>query len=175
MTSIPASRRARAMILAHLSCPSRPTFATITLIVCAMVYPYSNRSLNLVRHPFGSSSDLTQVVPEHVEADYEHGDDGESYVGAADQVDETSPEAGLDEGEEGDAEDEHGDQVFPLEHGYPDEANEHEAHAYGRPGLGHAAHPQLVFGGRPVGAGDVGAGRVTLAGPQSVGVLLERL
>src|SRR5215216_327994 len=77
MTSIPASRRARAMILAPLSCPSRPTFATITLIVCAMVYPYSNRSLNLVRHPFGSSSDLTQVVPEHVEADYEHGRDDE--------------------------------------------------------------------------------------------------
>src|SRR5215212_475654 len=33
MTSIPASRRARAMILAPLSWPSKPTFATTTLIV----------------------------------------------------------------------------------------------------------------------------------------------
>src|SRR5215204_5898334 len=146
MTSIPASRRARAMILAPLSCPSRPTFATITLIVCAMVYPYSNRSLNLVRHPFGSSSDLTQVVPEHVEADYEHGrddelpeelvdedergDHGQPDVGAAHQVHQAAPEAGLHEGEESDAENQHGDQVLPLEERYGDEANDHEAHAY---------------------------------------------
>src|SRR5215211_4324548 len=43
MTSMPASLRARAMILAPRSWPSRPTFATTTLIVRAIV-PYSNRS-----------------------------------------------------------------------------------------------------------------------------------
>src|SRR5919108_624361 len=39
MTSIPASRRARAMILAPLSWPSRPTFATTTLIVRSIASP----------------------------------------------------------------------------------------------------------------------------------------
>src|SRR5581483_12355132 len=42
MTSIPASRRARAMIFAPRSWPSRPGFATTTLIFPATVGQYRN-------------------------------------------------------------------------------------------------------------------------------------
>src|SRR3712207_9093084 len=85
------------------------------------------------------------------------GDHRQPDVSATDQVDEPPPEASLDEREEGDAEDEHADQVLPLEDGYRDEAYEHKADAGRGPGLGHAADPELVFGGRPVGTGDVRA------------------
>src|SRR5919112_3680103 len=136
------------------------------------------------------TSQLTQVVPEYVEADHEHRRDderpeelvdedergyhGQPDVGAAHQVHQAAPEAGLHEGEEGDAEDEHGDQVLPLEDRYGDVADDHEAHAYCGPGLGHAADPELVFGGWRVGAPDVGAGGVALAVPQAPGVLQQR-
>src|SRR4051794_33948559 len=39
MTSIPASRSARAMILAPRSCPSRPGFATTTRILRSAIAP----------------------------------------------------------------------------------------------------------------------------------------
>src|SRR5215218_5569737 len=193
MTSIPASRRARAMILAPLSWPSRPTLATTTLIVRAMVPPVYSFWLSAFGQGLRalSASQLAQVVPEDVEADDQHGrdyewpeelvdedqggDHGETDVGAAHQVHQAAPEAGLHEGEEGDAEDEHGDQVLPLEERYGDEANDHEAHAYGGPRLGHATEPELVFGGGRVGTPDVGAGRVALAVTQAPGVLQERL
>src|ERR671911_457750 len=137
-----------------------------------------------------SASQLAQVVPEDVEADHEHrrddelpeelvdederGDHGQPDVGAAHQVHQAAPEAGLYEGEESDAEDQHGDQMLPFEERYGDEANDHEAHAYGSPGLGHAADPELVFGGWRVGAQDVGAGGVAFPVLQAPGVLQER-
>src|SRR6266508_6935662 len=43
MTSIPASRSARAMILAPRSCPSSPGFAITTLIFFATMGQYMNR------------------------------------------------------------------------------------------------------------------------------------
>src|SRR3954467_9351653 len=85
--------------------------------------------------------------PEELVDEDERGYHGQPDVGAAHQVHQAAPEAGLHEGEEGDAEDEHGDQVLPLEERYGDEADDHEAHAYCGPGLGHAADPELVFGG----------------------------
>src|SRR5918911_4712776 len=48
MTSIPASRRARAMILAPRSCPSRPGLATTTRIFLLLV-PASTRRASLLR------------------------------------------------------------------------------------------------------------------------------
>src|SRR5512140_641038 len=48
MTSIPASRSARAMIFAPRSCPSSPGFATTTLILAATVGQYRNVKLTVV-------------------------------------------------------------------------------------------------------------------------------
>src|ERR687884_1917170 len=48
MTSIPASRSARAMIFAPRSCPSRPGFATTTRIFRATVGQYKNVKLTVV-------------------------------------------------------------------------------------------------------------------------------
>src|SRR5438093_6314380 len=48
MTSIPASRSALAMIFAPRSCPSRPGFATTTLIFCATDRQYRNVKLTVV-------------------------------------------------------------------------------------------------------------------------------
>ena len=48
MTSMPASRSARAMIFAPRSCPSRPGFATTTLIFPATVGQYRNVKLTVV-------------------------------------------------------------------------------------------------------------------------------
>src|SRR3982751_244217 len=48
MTSIPASRNARAMIFAPRSCPSRPGFATTTLIFPGTVGQYRNVKLTVV-------------------------------------------------------------------------------------------------------------------------------
>src|SRR4029079_1683052 len=48
MTSIPASRSARAMIFAPRSWPSRPGFATTTLIFPATVRQYRNVKLTVV-------------------------------------------------------------------------------------------------------------------------------
>src|SRR3954454_10892566 len=48
MTSIPASRSALAMIFAPRSCPSRPGFATTTLIFPATVGQYRNVKLTVV-------------------------------------------------------------------------------------------------------------------------------
>src|ERR1041384_4475279 len=42
MTSIPASRRARAMTLAPRSCPSRPGLATSTRILCSAMQHHLN-------------------------------------------------------------------------------------------------------------------------------------
>src|SRR5215210_6650834 len=116
--------------------------------------------------PPSSSPELSQVVPQDVEAHAEHRrndhlpeelveedqrrDHRQPDVDAADQVDEPAPETRLDEREQGDAEDEHGDQVLPLEERDHHEAYEHQAHAHGGPRLGHAAYPQLVLRGRTV-------------------------
>src|ERR687893_916760 len=265
MTSMPASRRARAMILAPRSWPSSPTFATTTLIVRSInsiltgrvrrasgvrgtehrasprraflripkrgtrdaahagrkktpsgpttspartlgaMQDSSPRELSSYVRPLyvrgrwparagrGHSAlpaQFADVVPEHVEADDEdgrddelpeelveqdqRGDRGQAYVRAGDEVDETSPEAGLGEGEEGDADDEHGHQVLLLEDGYGDEDDEHEADAHGGPGLGHPAEPQLRLRGRRVGPGFVGPRRVPLPGLYPAGVPRER-
>src|SRR5437016_6220370 len=48
MTSMPASRSARAMIFAPRSCPSRPGFAITTLIFPATVGQYRNVKLTVV-------------------------------------------------------------------------------------------------------------------------------
>src|SRR5579862_7405593 len=48
MTSIPASRNARAMIFAPRSCPSRPAFAITTRIFCATVDQYRNVKLTVI-------------------------------------------------------------------------------------------------------------------------------
>src|SRR6266568_3370995 len=48
MTSMPASRSARAMIFAPRSWPSRPGFAITTLIFCATVGQYRNVKLTVV-------------------------------------------------------------------------------------------------------------------------------
>src|SRR5215210_3581482 len=60
MTSMPASLRARAMILAPLSWPSRPTFATTTLIVCAIAPPFYPGP-TFRRHPSSVGEDLARV------------------------------------------------------------------------------------------------------------------
>src|SRR5215212_405526 len=141
--------------------------------------------------PPSSSPELSQVVPQDVEAHAEHRrydhlpeelveeDQSRDYrqpdVDAADQVDELAPETCLDEREQGDAEDEHGDQMFSLEQRDPHEAYEHQAHAHGRPRLGHAAYPEFVLRGRAVNTGNVGARRVALSGPQTVRIFFERL
>src|SRR5215210_3382101 len=64
--------------------------------------------------------------------------------------------------------------MLPLEKRDHYEAYDHEAYAYGCPGLGHAAYPELVFGGGPVGAHDVGARGIPLPRLETLGVLYER-
>src|SRR5881296_1684592 len=54
MTSMPASRSARAMTLAPRSCPSRPGLAINTRIGRSIVARESNRSTGACREPRGS-------------------------------------------------------------------------------------------------------------------------
>src|SRR6516165_4665539 len=66
MTSIPASRRARATTFAPRSCPSRPGFATTTRMRSAIATLHTKRSDSTALRPTAELS-LTESIPNYAD------------------------------------------------------------------------------------------------------------
>src|SRR4028118_485584 len=111
MTSIPASRRARAMILAPRSWPSSPTFATTTLIVRSIPPILTGR----VCRARGEHRTPSRLSPAGTEVGDEEGDAGQEEEHPAEQADHVpGPYAGRHKERRGDDEEHPSQEVVPL-------------------------------------------------------------
>src|SRR4028118_1536908 len=111
MTSIPASRRARAMILAPRSWPSRPTFATPTLIARSLLPILPGR----VCRARGEHRTPSRLSPAGTEVGDEEGDAGQEEEHPAEQADHVpGPYAGRHKERRGDDEEHPSQEVVPL-------------------------------------------------------------
>src|SRR4028118_2174743 len=111
MTSIPASRRARAMILAPRSWPSSPTFATTTLIVRSILPILTAR----VCRATGEHWTPGRLSPAGTEVGSEEGEAGEEEEHPAEQADHVpGPYAGRHKERRGDYEEHPSQKVVPL-------------------------------------------------------------
>src|SRR4028118_345019 len=111
MTSIPASRRARAMILAPRSWPSSPTFATTTLIVRSILPILTGR----VCRARGEHRTPSRLSSAGTEVGDEEGDAGEEEEHPAEQADHVpGPYAGRHKERRGDDEEHPSQEAVPL-------------------------------------------------------------
>src|SRR4028119_353067 len=111
MTSMPASRRARAMILAPRSWPSSPTFATTTLIVRS-IFPILTGRVCRAR---GGRRTPGRLSPAGPEVGGEEGEAGEEEEHPAEQADHVpGPYAGRHKERRGDDEEHPSQKVVPL-------------------------------------------------------------